>query len=156
MINLKKEENGIINIDNLNVNIDAFNPFRGNYKFVKNNQLYYFKVCDEKETFREVFACEFADKFKIDHAKYDIGVLDGNMGAISTSVHKLDEVYIPLTLISKKLNINCGYANTIETMDKKILPALCSYRKEEELTKYIRMFIFDILLANDDRHDENT
>jgi hypothetical protein len=156
MINLKKDENGIININNLNVNIDAFNPFRGNYKFVKDNQLYYFKVCDEKETFREVFACEFADKFNIEHAKYDIGILDGNMGALSTSVHDIDEEYVPLNVIAKKLHVNAGYANTIETMDIRILPALCFSKKQEELSKYIRMFIFDILLANDDRHEENT
>lgn len=156
MIKLEKDKNGIVNINNLNVNLDCLSDVDAKYKFVKDNQIYYFKASSEKEAFREVFACEFADKLNIEHANYDIASIDDHFGVISESIYGIDEEFIPLCDISDKLNIKKGYANTVETMQKKILPRLCFLNRKEELIKYIRMFVFDILLANDDRHEGNT
>ena len=155
MINLKKDENGIININNLNVNMDYFSPIEGKYSFYKDNQLYFFKSCSEEEAFREVFACEFANKFNIEHASYDVASLDEHFGVMSSSVYGVNEEFIPLSVISSKLNIENGYVNTVETMKTKILPRICFYNKKEELINYIRIFVFDILLANNDRHLDN-
>lgn len=155
MIKLEKDSNGIININNLNVNLDCLDPFSVKYRFVLNDKLYYFKSCGFEEIFNEIFACEFADKFNYEHAHYDVASLGYNIGVLSTSVYDLNEEFIPLGNITKFVHVNPSYINTIESMDKKILPKLCPFKKKEELIKYIRMFVFDILLANDDRHLDN-
>ncbi len=155
MLNLRKDENGIININNLNVNMDYFSPIEGKYSFYKDNQLYFFKSCSEEEAFREVFACEFADKFNIEHANYDVASIDEHFGVVSTSVYNQDEKFIPLSIISSKFNIDYVYANTFETMRNIILPRLCYFNRKEELINYIRIFVFDILLANNDRNESN-
>ena len=155
MINIKREEDNIININNLNVNIDAFNPYAGNYKFDYDGRTYFFKVCNSNEVFNEIFADKLADKLGVDHAHYDYGVLNGNKGALSTSVYGEGEEYVPLFSVANNLCIRTGYANTAETMKRKILPKLCFLKRKEELEKYLNIFAFDIITANSDRHDEN-
>ena len=155
MVNLRRLTNGIIDINNLNVNVEAFNTFYGKYSFCYDYNYYFVKICDEKEIFNEIFAAKFADKMGINHANYDICRYNGDLGAISTSVYKGEEKFIPLIVASLDTIPKNGTANTIQSMKRYILPSLCFFNQNEELKKYIDIFMFDILLGNGDRHEDN-
>ena len=62
--------------------MDYFNPIEGKFNFYIDNQLFFFKSCSEEEAFREVFACEFANKYNIEHADYDVACYDDFFGVM--------------------------------------------------------------------------
>ncbi len=156
MIKLDKDSNGIININNLNVNIDMFNPDRCGFNFVKDETRYFFKRSGKEETFKEIFASLVADKMGIEHANYDIATFGDNEGVVCNAVNKQDEEFISFGQIRSKLKISYRYDDSIDTMKKKILPKICLFNSKEELDKFINVFIFDILMANSDRNHGNT
>ena len=53
MIRLEKDSNGIININNLNVNVDIIKPQRSGLKFVKDDKTYFFKKGNKHVLFKE-------------------------------------------------------------------------------------------------------
>jgi hypothetical protein len=154
MIRLEKDSNGIININNLNVNVDIIKPQRSGLKFVKDDKTYFFKKCNNYCLFKELLASKVASTMGIKHACYEKATYNGEDGVICSAVNKGDEEFISLWDMKKILKLN-SVGNSIDSMNKRILPKICPTNKEEEFDKFMDIINFDILLGNSDRNVKN-
>lgn len=133
----------------------------------ENHLDYYFKTSLKKERkdykyefWSEIIASEVGLLLGFDVLKYDIAYNGKELGCISQSmvtqgVNKLNEGISYLT----------GYDTTYQPADKKtsktqytfqfIVEALKSYKLERFVESVIQIIIFDSLIGNSDRHQEN-
>jgi len=133
----------------------------------ENHLDYYFKTSLKKERkdykyefWSEIIASEVGLLLGFDVLKYDIAYNGKELGCISQSmvtpgVNKLNEGISYLT----------GYDTTYQPADKKtsktqytfqfIVDALKSYKLERFVENIIQIIIFDSLIGNSDRHQEN-
>lgn len=153
-----KDNDGFIDISDLK--FKKLSNFRNVYTLEYNNKKYYFKtIYNIKTMYNELIAEEIANDYDIPHIHYDLAVLDGNIGVISEDFIKDNETFTDMCSILKtiyndpedKTNHNnltdIWNALSIIFNDEKIIADL--------MEQIVNIFIFDILIANSDRHDEN-
>lgn len=117
------------------------------------NELYYFKyVSNITNTYNELIASEIAKQFGIKCASCDIGTIDNNIVILSKDFVK-NKRFIKMEDILKEIYKveDTDLYNNIEDV---------SYALKEKYSKdfkdnLIKMFLFDVLIGNGDRHSQN-
>ena len=131
---------------------DAFYFFKNSYKSKEGT--YY-----RSEFWSEIIASELGEILELDVLKYDIAIDENTMGCISKSM--LDPEKEQLLEGGKYLQ---ALDNSFDYEDRKqrknysfelIQLALEAYQLEEYYVSMYAMFIFDALIGNSDRHQEN-
>ena len=131
-------------------------------KIKYNKETYYFKYNDYYNPYNELLVGELANDFNLPIVSYDLAILHGKKGVISKSFRKNDASYIP----GEDLLIDFG-CNLLETENhnlENIWDAL-EYRYHNNPNKrniiesimngVVSLFMFDILVCQNDRHASN-
>lgn len=153
-----RDTNGFIDISNLKLN--KLENHRNIYNLDFNNKKYFFKtIFNISSIYNELIAEEIAKDYEIPSAHYDLAVLDGNIGVISENFLKDNETYTDMSSILKTI-YNDPEDKTNHNNLTDIWNALSLIFKDEKIIsdlmeQIVNIFIFDILIANSDRHDEN-
>lgn len=123
---------------------------------------YYFKKSAEKfplEFWSEIIAYELGKQIKLDVLKYDVAIFENEIGCISKSMINIDEE--ELIEGGKYLQ---AYDPTFSPEDKTkrhqytfrlIENALTSFSLEEYMHNILQVIVFDTIIGNVDRHQEN-
>lgn len=127
------------------------------FDFLYKQKKYIVKIRDYSNCYNELIAEELAKDYGIKCAHYDIGVYGFNFCVISEDFIG-DNEFIKMYDILKLINSNPDFNNNLED----IWAALCEFRKINSklevyniMNKVVDIFIFDILIANVDRHTSN-
>jgi hypothetical protein len=129
-------------------------------------ELYYFKTSlkregrDYKHEFwSEILASEIGKELGFDTLKYDIAFDGTELGCLSKSM-----VDTNVNKLSEGINYLQGYEPNYNPYDKKSRPqytfhfierALNEYRLKDRMNHLVEVIIFDSLIGNGDRHQEN-
>lgn len=131
----------------------------GNFSFFYNNKKYFFKKCKNiHEVYNELIAEEIANEFGIPCAHYDLASYYGFIGTVSENFINRKDNYITIEEILKKVfkKENVSKYNNLEDIEISLI-----YLYKDQLivnqlmNELINIFIFDILIANLDRHVSN-
>ena len=153
-MSIVRDYNGFVDLDKWNIKhrqiLNIFNSFT----FVKHNQRYYFKeLKNTKDCYNELIGYELACQFGLNAVPYDIASYDGFVGYLSEDYMKEGYVYLEKILESTynntrdKNNLDCA---TIAL--KNYFPEQVALRISDEL---LDLLMFDVIIANYDRHDRN-
>ncbi len=127
--------------------------------------LYYFKTSIKKdkkdykyEFWSEIVASSLGDALGFNILKYDIASKGDKLGCISKSMNSNSET------LTEGVSLLTGYDNTYKPEDKEsyryytldmIQNALLSYKMEKHIEPLYKLLIFDSIIGNSDRHQEN-
>lgn len=126
------------------------------------NKTYYFKKSIDKYPFEfwsEIIAYELGKQLKLDVLRYDVAVFNDEIGCVSQSM--IDPDKEELIEIGKYLQ---AFDNTFSPDDKKlrnqytfqlIEGSLQSFKLDSFMEKLLEVIVFDALIGNSDRHQEN-
>lgn len=172
MINSKKlfelKEEGFINLNSPSVSVDKesdFLWFKTFYTFkTSDGKKFYFKKerADTNQHFAEVIACGIAKELNINCVNYQLAKYDGEVGIISESFLKEDEIFITgEELLSKYLAIEgidiiqvkkYNEINIIELMLEKHYP---KQQVQEVIKHLLKTLILDTIILGVDRNAYN-
>ncbi len=150
----KRDGLGIINIQ-----MDMIKNFskarkKGIYSFEYDNKKYYLK--EFKNTsylYNEMIAYEIGKCFGLDMVSYDIAFIDDYIGYLSVDYMKKGYFYLEDLLKSfYSTFVNKNNLNDVCFMFLSIYGDEVSKKITDEL---IKLMMFDIIIANSDRHDRN-
>ena len=153
-----RDRDGFIDVSN--IKLHKLPNCRNVYNLDINNNKYFFKtIFNIDSIYNELIAEEIAKDYEIPSAHYDLAVLDGNIGVISENFLKDNETYTDMSSILKTI-YNDPEDKTNHNNLTDIWNALSLIFKDEKIIsdlmeQIVNIFIFDILIANSDRHDEN-
>lgn len=126
------------------------------------NKTYYFKKSIDKYPFEfwsEIIAYELGKQVGFDVLKYDVAIFNEEIGCVSQSM--IDPDKEELIEIGKYLQ---AFDNTFSPEDKKLRHeytfqlidgALQVFKLEQYIDKFLEVLVFDALIGNSDRHQEN-
>lgn len=153
---LKRDYDGFIDIDYLIDNkyaklINRDSSF-SKFWFSFDKDEYFYKSEKHVEfIYNELIAEELAKDFDIPCAHYDIAAYDGNIGVISKNIFKKDDNKFSLSEI-----LDSSEHNNLEDIWDTFLYRYKDEKIVERLMKEIvDVFMFDVLIANPDRHSGN-
>lgn len=139
---------GIINLNQLNIELNDFTNF-----YYEGKQ-YFIKWSDKILLLNELVAAEIAKDFGILSVRYAYARCDyndffyGDCVISECAYHDNDKVYNLSDLVDDKLTLeDIWNALEIKYKDEDIVSAL--------MDEIVNVFLFDILIANDDRHSLN-
>ena len=139
---------GIINLNQLNIELNDFTNF-----YYEGKQ-YFIKWSDKILLLNELVAAEIAKDFGISSVRYAYARCDyneffyGDCVISECAYHDNDKVYNLSDLVGDKLTLeDIWNALEIKYKDEDIVSAL--------MDEIVNVFLFDILIANDDRHSLN-
>lgn len=127
-------------------------------------QLYYFKTSLKKEAkdytyefWSEVIASEIGTYLGFDVLHYDVALCGGKLGCLSKSMvdpksSQLFEGYKWLSLHSSDYDVEDKGAYTFQLIEQTLLS---KFPKTDFVDKLISTIIFDSIIGNEDRHQEN-
>lgn len=152
-----RDNQGFINISNQKL-IPVSQPTT--FMTYINGIKYYFKIIySVKDIYNELISEEIAKDFNIPCVHYDLADYNGMIGVICENFMKNNDTYIPMSRILddtfSNLN-NTSYHNNLTD----IWTAIDKRYKNQKITEKIvnqvvNVFIYDILIANIDRHSDN-
>ena len=151
---LSRDSLGYINLDKLGIakidNLFAIDSFSFNY----NNERYFFKkIKSIDQSYNELIGYELAKDFGLDAIEYDLGSYYGFIGFISKDYSRKEYRYLESYInsyygsYSKRNNIH-----DVSIMFHDIFSELDANNIMNDLYK---LLMFDIIIANSDRHDRN-
>lgn len=116
-------------------------------------ELYYFKyVSNISNIYNELIAEEIAKEFGIKNAVTDIGTIDNNIVILSKDFVKDKEFIMMEDILKEVYQVNdADLYNNIEDVSYSLKEKYVKDFKDE-ITK---MFLFDVLIGNGDRHSQN-
>lgn len=126
--------------------------------------LYYFKtslrkkVIDYKyEFWSEIIASEIGESLGLDILHYDVAWKDDRLGCLSKSMiiplkEELQEGYKWLTGFDTTYDINDKDAYTFQIIERLLTSR---FKDEEFIRNIIEIIVFDSIIGNEDRHQEN-
>jgi len=131
-------------------------------KLEYDNEISYFKYSDNVIPYNELVANELARDFGFDVVEYDLAVLGNRKGVVSKNFRKRDTTYIT----GEEILLDFGYSSLNDDSHnlENIWDALeYRYRDhnnkreivEKLMGRVVSLFIFDILLCQNDRHSAN-
>lgn len=146
-----RDKNGFIILDNIK---NEYKQTQFIYIFEHNGKKYFFKERSEGMFYNELIAEELAKDYNIPHVHYDIAIYNNKTGVISEDFKK-NNLYLSMhEFIYNNGGKENGYINLMdvwnildEVYDKDIVFKI--------MNELINIYLFDILIANPDRHDEN-
>lgn len=130
------------------------------FKFDYYDETYYYKCNSYYLPYNELVANELARDFGFPVVEYDLAILGGKRGVISKNFRKEDATYIS----GEKLLLSCGYNDANNNNLEDIWYALENRYEnhsnkreivEKLMNRVVSLFIFDILICQDDRHSSN-
>lgn len=134
------------------------------YENPEDAKLYYFKTSLKKEAkdytyefWSEIVASEIGTYLGFNVLHYDVGLCDSKLGCLSKSMidpksSQLFEGYRWLSLYSPDYNIEDKEAYTFQLIEQTLLS---KFSKTDFINKLISTIIFDSIIGNEDRHQEN-
>ena len=145
---------GFIEIDRLPIKkveeISSFNSFT----FLLNGERYYFKeLKNTSQCYNELIGYELARDFGFNAVPYDMASYDGFCGYLSKNYMKDSYVFLEDILIKyysytrNKCNLNDVIIAISEKYSKSVV--------ENLRIELVKLLMFDIIIANYDRHDRN-
>ena len=151
--NSKRDNLGTIELEQLKLRkIKDIRPGKyDNFSFYYNNEEYFFKRCSSiNSIYNELLAEELAKDYGIECAHYDLASYDGMIGTISKNILEKGDLFHQL---SEFVTDDSNDTQTILQQLKQI------YKDENTINilkkELIDIIIFDILIANHDRHSDN-
>ena len=139
---------GIINLNRLNIELNDFNSF------YYNGKKYYIKWSEKVLLLNELVAAEIAKDFGIpsvsyDYARFDFNAFYNGECVISESAFKENDKFYYLREITGDNVTLEDIWNALENKyrDLDVVSIL--------MDEIVNVFLFDILIANDDRHGDN-
>ena len=141
---MRRDSNGMICCDGY---------YHRDCRIMVEQELYYYKYVNSiSNTYNELIAAEIAKEFGIKCADTDIGTIDSNIVILSKDFIK-DNRFIKMEDILKEVykvedtDLYNNIEDVVYALNKK-------YGKDfkDEITK---MFLFDMLIGNGDRHSQN-
>ena len=144
-----RDEYGAIELKKLNYEL-LKRIDRDHFIINYDNDIYYLKYNNINNIYNGLLAQELASDYNIDITDTDIFVLDNFYGTMSKSIIGEFEKFIPMSnLVSSENNNLEDIWNKLssEYSDKLLVAKL--------MDEIINMFIFDILIGNIDRHNDN-
>ncbi|MBE6157373.1 MAG: hypothetical protein E7160_01050 [Firmicutes bacterium] len=150
---IKRDNLGTIELDKLK--LESLKIQRkakyNSFSFIYNNKKYFFKRCHSiNSIYNELLAELLAKDFGIKSAHYDLASYEGMIGTISDNfLMDGDNFYHIGEIVNDK-------QNNIESIIAKLKEKYPNKDIIEKLkSEIIDILIFDILIANHDRHNEN-
>ena len=151
---IKRDKLGYITLENYDIEgLDSLDS-KDIFSFIFNDNKYYFKkVKSVKQSYNELIGYELAKDFGIDAIEYDLASFHGHIGFISkdfsnSNYHFLEEYLVNYYGDYKGRN----NLYDISIMFMNILP---DDKMNTLLDDFRRLLMFDIIIANSDRHDRN-
>lgn len=121
------------------------------YKIKYGNDIYYMKIINNKDKlYNELIAEEVAKDFNIKCAYNDLCIYNGNYYSLSKQIYNENDKYIPMQKLLDEHDNNMMYIwNLLEDEygDRKLVAKL--------MNEIVNIFLFDVLIANYDRHVGN-
>lgn len=152
-LQLKRDSYGIMDLDNLDISDITYIRF-GNYKnfsFVFEGEKFFFKTCNGlMNIYNELLAEVIAEKYGVNCVHYDLGSFNGMIGVVSKNfVAENDSFYHLSSFID-------DFHNNVED----IIQVLKYHYHDMNIinnlrSQLINILVFDILIANHDRHTDN-
>lgn len=155
-MNKFKDEEGFINLNDINLkNIKSHNLYK-NISFEYNNKIYYYKRCKKFfELYNEIIAEEIAKDFDLNYVHYDLAIFNDDYGVISENFIKDNYKYYTLEdIIKTYYNDDIDKHNNLIDI-KKIFNLKGNENYNILFKEYLNIFIFDIIIGNMDRHLNN-
>jgi hypothetical protein len=128
----------------------------------ENDKIYYFKKSADKfpyEFWSEIIAYELGQILQLDVLKYEVAVFENEIGCVSLSMIDSDEE----ELIEGGKYLQAHYPE-FSPDDKKlrhqytfqlIEETFVAYKLEHFIENILKIIVFDALIGNSDRHQEN-
>ncbi|MBR3116966.1 MAG: HipA domain-containing protein [Bacilli bacterium] len=125
------------------------------FSFNYNDCKYFFKFNKSQfDVYNELIAEEFAKDYGIECAHYDLGYFHGFRGVISKNFVKPGELfYNGYNLMEKAFNNDQD--KLFQSVDYNNLDFYKEILDESQFESLINIFVFDVILGNCDRHENN-
>lgn len=175
-IDLKRYNSGFINLDSL-LNISFSQIEKSNHvhylnkehyiiEFENNNNKLIYKMQNSiKRCYNELLAYQLASFYNINCAFYDLATLDGTIGVLTINYKKAGVTYCSFTDLMADFGIDVNelvfsiqsnLENIWAILEKKFRDyANKEYIVKNLLDELIKIYCFDILICNSDRHLNN-
>ncbi|MBQ4031414.1 MAG: hypothetical protein II625_06635 [Bacilli bacterium] len=150
---IEREYLGFINLDKWHIKdkqvINVFNSF----SFMCRKQKFFFKeLKNSSQFYNELIGYELAKDYGMEAIPYDVASYDGFVGYLSRDYMK--DGYVYLEDILKKQYGDSDHRNNLDDASyalREIYPEFA----EQVIHDLIELLMFDIIIANYDRHDRN-
>lgn len=148
-----RDEFGAINLEQLSIeNLKYLN--HNHAIFYYNNIKYYLKRClNIEKLYNELIAEELAHDYGIDCSYNDIVVQNGFYYSISSDMRNIDDKYTSMAEILK--NLDDSYNNLTDIWNILTIMYKEQLVVQKLMEQLIDIFLFDVLIANVDRHSMN-
>lgn len=125
------------------------------FSFFLNDEEYFFKFNKSRDdVYNELIAEEFAKDYGLECAHYDLGFFHGFKGVITKNFVKPDEQFFNGYNLMEKV-FNNDQDKLFNSVSYNNLEFYKSVLDEEQFENLINIFLFDVLLGNCDRHENN-
>ena len=154
---MNRDINGFIDLNNFTLKCDEDLLI---YTFIYNNEKYYFKTRDINKVYNELISEELANDYDINCVHYDIAKYNGEYGVLSKDFIQ-EKQFISMSMILKDVYHEIIKTNNIKDIKNALKmyeinnKFLKSYELNNIIDKLINVFMFDLLIANRDRHSNN-
>ena len=151
-----RDNDGFIEIDKLlNIRWEKVNNRITKY-YIGDKLYYYKKIKSVSNIYNELVAKEIANRLGIRCASYDLAVIDGFIGVISEDFNNNDTFIFMETILKKCYRDYTSKYNNLEDIWNALYLQLRHFKYVEYLMdELINIFLFDMIIANYDRHDKN-
>lgn len=157
-----RDNNGFISLEKLDIQNFKNMKKRRLYSFKYNGDIYFYKVIyDVDKLYNELVGEKIAKRMNIPCAHYDLASYYDTVGVISKNIFSEDDIYISMEEILQNYfsyGVDINAKNNLEDIWSAISSRYKAWNKNVEINlinELINIFIFDILIANSDRHTEN-
>ena len=148
-----RDEYGAIDLYSL-INDDKYKllkPFNNGRSVILYDQKKYFlkKSSGLNRIYNELIAQELAKDYGIDNAEYDLFYYNGNFGTMSLDINKPGTILHPM---NEYINIR---DNNLESIWNTFSMLFDTTTVIKLMDKIVDVFLFDVLIGNIDRHNDN-
>ena len=149
-----RDQMGLIQIDKLDISGEIPIKLFDSYSFLYQNQRYFFKTAKNiSQIYNELIAHELANDFGIESIPYDLAYYHDSIGVISKDCMKKGDKLLEDLLMDyfhEDYHEKCNLDDTVLTLMETYGDSCNSI-----IDELMHMMMFDIIIANHDRHDRN-
>jgi len=157
-MNKYRDETSFINLDIIDKkDINHIQPFK-KINFIYSNEKYYYKRCKGIiNCYYELIAYEIAKQMNLEACNYDLATYVDEIGVVSKNFLKDNDVIIRLEdlLYEAYQDIELPKYNNLEDIENALNKKYGIKITDKLMEELIRIFIFDVIIGNIDRHMDN-